>query len=174
MALIEHLERDGWREFLCSTFEYTLDVLKNDRFRQIGSAADDLRSWLAAGGVARVRAYLNEQMERRQFSTARQTEVNKCLEYLVRKHRGLLLELIAQGILPATLQEKLACLDFSESELMDLFARVLAGERPFEDWMRSNGRSEQEIAEIYQIIDQWLLDEGLIRPPKPAPDSYLH
>jgi hypothetical protein len=92
MALIEHLERDGWREFLCNTFEYTLDVLKNDRFRHIGSAADDLRSWLAAGGVARVRAYLNEQMERRQFSTARQTKVNECLEYLVRKHRGQLLE----------------------------------------------------------------------------------
>ena len=100
--------------------------------------------------------------------------MNECLEYLVHKHRGLLLELIAQGILPATLQEKLACLDFSESERMELFARILAGERPFENWMRSNGRSEQEIAEIYQIIDQWLLNAGFIRPPKPAPDSYLH
>ena len=157
MALIEHLERDGWREFLCSTFEYTLDVLKNDRFRHIGSAADDLRSWLAAGGVARVRAYLNEQMERRQFSTARQTEVNECLEYLVRKHRGQLLELIVRGVLPATPKEKLACLDLSESELMDLSKCILAGERPFEDWMRSNGRSEQEIAESFQMIDRWLL-----------------
>ncbi len=174
MSLIEYLERDGWRELICNTFEYTLDVLKNDRFRHVGSASDDLRSWLTSGGVARVKSSLNEQMEQRQFTTTRQTEVNQCLEYLVHKHRGRILELIAQGILPATPQEKLACLDLSKSELMDLFTRILAGEHLFEDWMRSNGRSEQEIAEIYQIIDQWLLNEGLMPPPKPAPDSYLH
>ena len=31
MALIEHLEREGWEEFLRDMFRYTLYVLENDR-----------------------------------------------------------------------------------------------------------------------------------------------
>ena len=58
MALIEHLERDDWQEFLRDTFAYTLDVLKHDRFRHIGSAADDLRGWLTAGGIPKVKERL--------------------------------------------------------------------------------------------------------------------
>ena len=33
MALIEHLEREGWQEFLEEVFRYVLDVLKEDRHR---------------------------------------------------------------------------------------------------------------------------------------------
>ena len=55
MALIEHLERKGWQEFLEEVFRYVLDVLKEDRHRPLGSSGDDLRSWLTAGGVGRVR-----------------------------------------------------------------------------------------------------------------------
>ena len=44
MALIEHLEQDNWQDFLRGSFEYTLEVLKNDRFRSVGSSVDDLRS----------------------------------------------------------------------------------------------------------------------------------
>ena len=50
MALIEHLECDGWEAFLRDMFRYTLDVLENDRFGSVGSSVDDLRSWLARGG----------------------------------------------------------------------------------------------------------------------------
>lgn len=55
MALIENLERDNWQEFFRGAFEYTLYILENDRFRSVGSSVDDLRSWLAGGGVSRVK-----------------------------------------------------------------------------------------------------------------------
>ena len=71
MALIEHLEDDRWEEFFRGVFQYALEVMKHDRFRSVGSVADDLRSWLARGGVARVRERLDMQMEIRRFSSAR-------------------------------------------------------------------------------------------------------
>ncbi len=43
MALIENLEREGWEEFLRNCFQYTLQVLREDRFRSVGSSVDDLR-----------------------------------------------------------------------------------------------------------------------------------
>jgi len=64
MSLIEHLETDGWKEILRRNFEYAVEVLKNDRFRTVSSSVDDLRSWLTAGGVSRVREHLNNQMDR--------------------------------------------------------------------------------------------------------------
>jgi hypothetical protein len=73
MALIEHLERDDWENFLRQSFAYTLEVLKNDRFRPVGSAVDDLRSWLVAGGIRGVQERLNYQMEMRRFPPVRQT-----------------------------------------------------------------------------------------------------
>ena len=51
MALIEHLENTGWEEFLRDCFRYALEVLKNDRFRSVGSSVDDLRSWLLRAGL---------------------------------------------------------------------------------------------------------------------------
>ena len=60
MALIENLEHEGWEEFFRDSFRYALEVLKNDRFRPVGSSVDDLKSWLTAGGVARVRTHLNQ------------------------------------------------------------------------------------------------------------------
>ena len=38
MALIEHLERDGWEEFFRGSFRYALEVMKHDRFRSVGSS----------------------------------------------------------------------------------------------------------------------------------------
>ena len=165
MALIEHLERDHWREFLRDIFAYTLDVLKNDRFRHLGSAADDLRGWLTAGGIPKVKERLNRQMEMRRFPPAQQAEINQFLEQLVREHRGQLLELTTGGILPPTLHNRLATQAFSKAEFVDLLSRILAGERPFEDWMRAHGHSDQDIAETYQIVDRWLIEHGLIPPP---------
>ncbi len=68
MALIEHLERDDWRELPRDTFARTLAVIENDRFRHVGSAADDLRGWRAAGGIPRLKERLNRPMEMRRFS----------------------------------------------------------------------------------------------------------
>ena len=100
MALIENLEHEGWEEFFRDSFRYALEVLKNDRFRPVGSSVDDLKSWLTAGGVAQVRTHLNKQMEMRRFPSSRKLAVNDCIEQLVRENRGALLDLMADGIVP--------------------------------------------------------------------------
>ena len=169
MALIEHLEREGWEEFLRDMFRYTLDVLENDRFRAVGSSVDDLRSWLARGGVARVRERLDAQMDARRFPPSRRAAVNDCIEQLVRETRDTLFDLTAKGIIPATGQEWLDAREVSETDVRDILDRILAGERPFEDWMYEHGHSDEEIAEIYTVIDNWLVRNGIISKPGPLP-----
>jgi hypothetical protein len=169
MALIENLEHDGWEKFFRDSFRYALEVLKTDRFRLVGSSVDDLRTWLSVGGVARVREHLNRQMEMRGFPPDRIAAVNDCLEQLVRENRGALLGLMVHGIVPGSSQEFLAACGLSEEGFEDLLSRMIAGERPFEDWMHANGRSDEEIAEIYGMIDQWLMRKGIIPPPLPSP-----
>jgi len=115
MALIERLESDDWPEVLRRSFEYTLEVLKNEPFRS-------------------------------------------------NRHR--LLDLMAEGVLAATKQQWLSACGFTESDLEDLWRRMLAGERPFEDWMHAHGRSDEEIAEVYRRIDEWLMQRGIIHPPE--------
>jgi len=166
MALIEHLESDQWQEVLRRNFEYALEVLKNDRFRTVSSSVDDLRSWLAAGGVRRVREHLNDQMKIRRFSSAKKAAVNDFLNELVRENRHRLLDLMAHDVLVATKEEWLSACGFTEPEVEDLWRRILAGERPFEDWMHAHGRSDTEIAEVYRLIDEWLMQRGIIHPPE--------
>jgi hypothetical protein len=169
MALIERLELDNWKDVLRMNFEYTLEVLKNDRFRSVSSSVDDLRSWLARGGVSRVKEHLNHQMDIRRFSSTKKEAVNEFLDQLVRENRRQLLDLMAQGILPPTKQEWLSACGFTELQFEDLLSRILAGERPFEDWMHAQGRSDEEIAEVYHLIDQWLMQQGIIPPPPSDP-----
>jgi hypothetical protein len=154
MSLIEHLESDNWREVLRRNFEYTLEVLKEDRFRIVSSSVDDLRSWLAAGGISRVKKHLTDQMEMRRFSATKRVAVIDFLDELVRENRHQLLDLMTNDVLVATKQEWLSVFGFSELEVDDLWTRILAGERPFEDWMHAHGRSDEEIAEVYHLIDQ--------------------
>ena len=80
MALIENLEHEGWEKFLRDSFRYALEVLKNDRFRSVGSSVDDLKSWLTAGGVARVSEHLNKQMEMRRFPLSRKSAINDSIQ----------------------------------------------------------------------------------------------
>jgi hypothetical protein len=54
-------------------------------------------------------------------------------------------------------------------QFQDLLNQILAGERPFEDWMHAHGRSDEEIAEVYRLIDQWLMQCGMIPPPPSYP-----
>ena len=169
MALIEHLERDRWEEFFRGVFQYTLEVMKHDRYRSVGSSADDLRSWLARGGVARVREHLDTQMEMRRFSPSRRAAVRDCLEQLVREHRPALLDLTATGVIPAGRKAPIDASGVSETDFRDLLNRMIAGERPFEDWMHAHGRSDEEIAETYQLIDDWLMQKGIIPAPPWAP-----
>jgi hypothetical protein len=127
---------------------------------------DDLISWLTAGGVNRVKEHLNDQMEIRRFPSAKKAAVNNLLDDLVRENRHRLLELMAQGVLVATKQQWLSAFGFTEPELEDLWSRMLAGERPFEDWMHAHGRSDEEIAEVYRLIDEWLMQRRIIHPPE--------
>jgi hypothetical protein len=169
MALIENLEREGWEEFFRDSFRYALEVLKNDRFRPVGSSVDDLKSWLTAGGIARVREHLNKQMEMRRFPPSRKSAVDDCIEQLVRENRGALLDLMADGIVPATRQEWLKASGLSGPDFQDLLSRIIAGERPFEESMHAHGRSDEEIAEIYRMIDQWLMQRGITPRPPSSP-----
>jgi hypothetical protein len=170
MALIENLERDDWEEFLRSSFRYALDVLKKDRYKPVGSSVDDLKSWLTAGGIDRVRRHLQKQMEMRGFSETHKTAVISCLESLATENRCALLDLATLGIVPGSSHECLAACGFSETEIHDLLQRMVRGERPFDEWMRTHGRSDKEIAEVYSIIDRWLIHRGIIAPPPPSPN----
>jgi len=170
MALIENLEHKDWQDFFCKSFRYALEVLKNDRFRQVGSSVDDLRSWLTAGGVSRVREHLNKQMEMRGFPAARKAAINDSLEQLVLENRGVLLDLIADGIVPTP--EQFTLCGLSEADFQDMLTRIMKGERPFEDWMHAHGHSDKEIADIYNVIDQWLMDRRIIQPSLSS--SILH
>jgi hypothetical protein len=73
---------------------------------------------------------------------------------------------MAQEILAPTKQEWLSACGFTEPQFEDLWSRILAGERPFEDWMHAHGRSDEEIAEVYRLIDEWLMRQGVIHPPE--------
>ena len=168
MALIEHLEDDRWDEIFRGVFRYTLEVMKHDRFRSVGSSVDDLRSWLARGAVPRVRERLDMQMEMRRFTPARTAAVRDFLEQLVRENREALVGLTATGVIPAGGQVPMDASAVSETDFRDLLDRMAAGERPFEDWMHVHGRSDKEIAEIYQMIDDWLTQKRIISPPPSA------
>lgn len=170
--MIENLEKNDWQDFFRMSFEYALYVLKNDRFRSVGSSVDDLRSWLAFGGISRVREALNNQMEMRRFSPARKAAINKFLEQLVRDNRRQLLELMAEGILPPTKKDLLSACGLSGVQFEDLLTRILAGERPFEEWMHAHGHSDEEIAAVYDKIDRWLMEKGII--PQPPPNLRSH
>lgn len=172
MALIENLDKDDWREFLVSMFDYTLYVLKNDRFCSAGSALDDLRAWLACGGVSRVKHHLRYQMGQLRYSADKQTDVLACVDQLAREHRLRLLELIAQGVIRAPQEEWLAACDLTKAQFDDSLGRLLAGERPFDDWMRAHAHSDEEIAALNRIIDEWITERRILGALPPLPPRH--
>ena len=157
MALIENLERDNWRSRLESSFEQAVELLASDRFRWAGSSIDDLKSWLVAGGVSRVKLHLNKQMEMRRFSLERKVAVNDALNSLARENRQKLLALTSDGVIAFDKNEVLSSLSLSERELEQTLQLILAGGNPFEDWMRAHNRSDDEIEAIYRAIDDWIV-----------------
>jgi hypothetical protein len=169
MALIEHMERNNWDELLRNFFEYTLEVLKHDPFRSVGSSVDDLRSWLGAGGVGRVKAHLTDQMTGLRYPPAKIAAVNAFVDQLAHEHRYQLLDLMAHGIIPAPQTDWPLADSVTDLDFTDLLSRILAGERPFEEWMHAHGHSDAEIAEVYRVIDAWLIRQGIIPPPGTNP-----
>ncbi len=165
MALIEHLDRDNWRDLLRKFFEHTLYVIKNDPFQQVGSAVDDLRAWIRQGGVSRIRYHLNNQMENLHFSDEKKKAVGDFLETLIQENRSKLIELVKQNSIPPERKGILLECGISEIDIVDILNRIMAGERPFEDWMHAHGYSDENIIEVYRVIDEWLMGQGIIPIP---------
>ena len=170
MSLIEHLNKPNWESVLRGSFEYALEVLRTDRFRSVGSAVDDLRGWLTAGGVQRVKEHLQHQMTMLQFAPEQQAAILACLDQLAQEHQAHLLELTMRGILPSPKQEWFATCGLTEGDVNDFVRRILAGERPFEDWMYAHGYVRKDVADVYQVLDQWLSAHGIIAPPPYDPN----
>ena len=169
MGLFEHLEQENWQEFVEDVFRYVLEVLKEDPHRSLGSAGDDLRAWLSRGGVDRVRHHLKDMMTRHGFPPSRQAEVMAVIEGLVQENRDTLLHLMAKGIIPVHDRVPNRAERVSSADVEEILDRLMKGERPFEDWMYAHGRSDEEIAEIYGVIDRWLVRHGIIEKPGPIP-----
>ena len=168
MALIENLEQNNWQEMLRMYFKATLDILQTDPHASAGSSVDDLRAWLRTGGVNRVLENLDKQMQARGFSDDKRKDVMGFLDVLLQENRLQLVELAGQTELPAKEQEILAVNGISQVDVRDLLTRIMLGARPFEDWMHQHGHSDEDIARVYQTIDAWLIQQGMISPPKSA------
>ena len=168
MALIEHLERDDWREALRRSFEGAITLLQTDRFRLTSSAIDDVRSWLTSGGVSRVQLQLDRQIEARRLASDRQSEIRDFLGQLVHENQRLILQLMADGIIPSNQADFLVTCGISKSEFDAMWQQIEDGINPFETWMLANGYSQETIDQIYQIIDRWLVKTGLRFPTRPT------
>ncbi len=169
MSLIEHLNREGWEDFLRGTFEYSLELLKTDRFRYAGSAVDDMKGWLAVGGVGRVKHHLNNQMRILRYSPDQKLAVNNLLDELVREHRIQIVNLMARKVIPADPQEFFLTLGFAPLEIEDLLRQFSEG-RSLEDVARSYGFPAEEIESAKRLVDDWFDQRGRNLPPPGGPD----
>ena len=163
MSLIEHLDKPGWEDTLRGTFEYSLELLETDRFRYAGSAVDDLKSWLAVGGINRVRHHLNNQMEQCRFSEEQKVLINDLLDELAQKHRLKIVTLISRGVIRAKTEEFIFHLGFTRLDVEGLLKQFSEG-KSFEDVAREQGYPEEDIKWAKNIVDEWF--DG-----KPGPET---
>jgi hypothetical protein len=155
MSLIEYLEGDNWQEVLRRNFESALWLLKTDRYGMTSSAIDDLKSWLAIGGVNRLKEQLDRQMHLRRFSTAKQAEINAYVDQLTHDHWAQFLDLMAAGILPGNLPELINILGLSETEFTTVWQQSQEGNNGLGQWLEAQGYTHEKLAPIYALIDQW-------------------
>lgn len=167
MALIENLERDDWKQFFSEMFRYALWTLRHDRFGRVGSSVDDLRSWLVSGGIPRIRQNIDSGMEMRRFPKDRATQVRDHVDNLVSDHRSELVALVQDGIIPTSGAPDADGLSIKDID--DAYRRIARGERPFEEWMYAHGHTYQDVIEVYEAIDRWLLDNSIVSATGPMP-----
>lgn len=156
MSLIEHLHRDDWRGLLRRTFEVALDILSHDPFRPCSSSVDDMRSWLAVGGVSRVKEHLRRQAEDLRFPDKHAEAIDEYVEQLSQEHGRTLIDLVGRGIITPPSQEVWSLFGLAEVELEDMVARASQGEQPFLERMRALGCSDEEIGKVMGVVEQWL------------------
>jgi len=161
MSFIEHMAHDDWANNFRVFFEGTLSSLEDDPHMYLGSAMGDLRAWLTIGGISRLRYTLIDQMRNLHYPPEKQEAILHYLAELVKDNRIRLLKLADKGIIP-----RLSALGDApvEVDTEDMIRRLLAGERPFEEWMYEQGYTTHEIEYIYQQIDRCLWEHGLIEP----------
>lgn len=161
MSFIEHMAHDNWADDFKLFFEGTLASLEDDPFMHLGSAMGDLRSWVTRGGIARLRWMLTDQMQKLHYSEEKQTAVLGCLNQLVTENRVRLLNLSEKGVIPrlSALGDKLPVVN---PEAM--LERLIAGERPFEEWMYEQGYTTSEIQGIYEKVDRCLFENDVFMP----------
>jgi hypothetical protein len=92
---------------------------------------------------------------------------------LVQENQHLILQLMADGIIPWNQADFLVTCGISKSEFDTMWQQMEDGINPFETWMLANGYSQETIDQIYQIIDHWLVKTGLRFPTRPI-DSDLN
>lgn len=165
MSLVEHLDKDEWATYVRSAFNVALDVLATDPFRVTSSSVDDVRAWLLRGGVSRVRQALAEQMDQCRLPDARKAAVNELLGQLVTENRHRLLRLFGASGVAISSDEALSVLGFAPDDVGALWDRMLAGERPFEEWMAAQGHDVNEVSRIYAAVDGWLLNRSILLDP---------
>jgi hypothetical protein len=164
MALIEYLEQDDWADVLRRSFEVAIALLQTDRFCLTSSAVDDVRGWLASGGVSRVRLHLDRQMNDCRFTTDRQREIQEALIQLVQENQLALMQLFAEGIIPWNQADFLVTFGLSEAEFNAMWHEGSSETNLFEIWMLSRGYSQETIDVMAQKIDRWLIQKGLRLP----------
>jgi hypothetical protein len=167
MALIEYLEHNNWREALRRSFEGAIALLQTDRFGRCSSAVDDVKSWLTNGGVSRVQLQLDREMKNRRLDEDYQKEIRDFLEQLIQENQHSILQLINDGIIPWNKADFLVTMGISGAEFDAIWKQILTGANPFETWMLANGYSQEQIDQIYQIIDRWLVKTELGFPVHP-------
>jgi hypothetical protein len=154
MALIEHLDSDRWQELLSQFFAQAIKLLKEDRFRFAGSSIDDLKGWLTAGGVSRLKEHLNSQMTELNYTDNKKIAVQQQLDQLVQVHRLELLDLLALGVIPLTWQNFLDVCGWSQPDLAILANRARTGEDSLAEWLMEQGCSQDNIAIFHRLIGQ--------------------
>ncbi|GJD18377.1 hypothetical protein RIVM261_033330 [Rivularia sp. IAM M-261] len=86
MSLIEYLvERGDWRSSLRRSFEGAIRLLQTDRYGRCSSAVDDVKSWLAVGGVSRVKLQLDREMKYSRFDENHRQEIREFLGQLIQE-----------------------------------------------------------------------------------------
>lgn len=107
------------------------------------------------------------------LASDRRREIRDFLLVLVQENQRLIMQLMADGIIPCHMADFLVTCDISKSEFDAMWQQISTGANAFETWMLANGYSQDRIDQIYQIIDRWLVKKGLIFPAPPI-DSNLN
>lgn len=164
MSLIELLDHGDWRGALRRSFEGAIRLLQTDRFGRCSSAVDDLKSWLTNGGVSRVKLQLDREMKYSRFDEDHRKEIRDFVATLVQENQRSLLQLMADRIIPWDKADFFATCNIPESDFDEMLEQIASGANPFETWMLANGYSQEDIDKIYEIIDEWLVKNGLRLP----------